>query len=135
MKYYLYVILFTLILCFTLVGSSIAQIEQYQSYRVITETSFSEPDTTIQKTDIILDLNRDRISLIEPDDTMIYNILLEMEDKDNHGNYIRTFQVEGRNSNEEYRFHFIRQEEQGEPVLIIFEWREFGGVNAFYHLK
>lgn len=135
LKNQIFFCLFSILFCLSNIDLATAQIKQYKSYKVVIEGSSGEPDTTFKKTDIILDLNRDRISLLNPDETNIYNILLEMENKDEHDNYIRTFQVESRNGEEEFRFHFLSRGKDSEPELCIFEWREFGGITGYYHLE
>lgn len=58
-----YIILISFYFCLLNADFAKAQINQYQAYKVIVDGSIGEPSTTFQETDIILDLNRDRISI------------------------------------------------------------------------
>lgn len=113
-----------------------AQIIQYESYKKIVESSFGEPDTLYTQTNIILDLDRNQISVISDNDTIIHDILIEMED-DRTDYYFKTFQVGDRNENddEHSRFHFVGSRKDSEPEICIFEYRKLGGVNVYYVLE
>ena len=132
-SYKLYIVLFFFLL--TNFDFASAQTKQYKSYMNVSEGSYLEPDTTFQVSKIILDLKRDRIALIVPKETLIYDILLVMEHKDDYGVYTKTFEVQGRSAQVRFRFSFIRQGKDSEATQIIFEAPTFGDIETTYYLE